>query len=35
MKISIITLFPEIFDPILNTSILKRAQAKNKVEFEL
>lgn len=35
MKISIITLFPEMFDPILNTSILKRAQDKGKVEFEL
>lgn len=35
MKISIITLFPQIFDPILNSSILKRAQAKGKVKFEL
>lgn len=35
MKISIITLFPEVFDPILNTSILKRAQQKGKVDFEL
>ncbi len=35
MKISIITLFPEVFDPILNSSILKRAQAKGKVSFEL
>lgn len=35
MKISIITLFPEVFDPILNTSILKRAQQKGKVKFEL
>lgn len=35
MKISIITLFPEVFNPILNTSILKRAQAKGKIEFEL
>lgn len=34
MKISIITLFPEVFDPILNTSILKRAQQKELVEFE-
>ena len=34
MKISIITLFPEVFD-ILNSSILKRAQAKGKVKFEL
>ncbi len=35
MKISIITLFPEVFDPILNSSILKRAQQKGKVTFEL
>lgn len=35
MKISIITLFPEVFDSILNTSILNRAQQKGKVEFEL
>ncbi len=34
MKISIITLFPEVFDPILSSSILKRAQKKGKVEFE-
>jgi len=35
MKISIITLFPEVFTPILNSSILKRAQKKGLVEFEL
>ncbi|OGE38217.1 tRNA (guanosine(37)-N1)-methyltransferase TrmD [Candidatus Daviesbacteria bacterium RIFCSPHIGHO2_12_FULL_37_11] len=35
MRISIITLFPEVFNPILNASILKRAQAKGKVSFEL
>lgn len=35
MHISIITLFPEVFDPILNSSILKRAQAKGRVTFEL
>lgn len=35
MKISIITLFPEVFEPILNSSILKRAQAKKKVSFEI
>ncbi len=34
MKISIITLFPEVFDPILNSSILKRAQNKGKISFE-
>lgn len=35
MKLTIITLFPEIFDPVLNASILKRAQQKGLVEFEL
>lgn len=35
MKISIITLFPEVFNPILYTSILSRAQKKGLVEFEL
>lgn len=35
MKISIITLFPEVFEPILNASILKRAQKKGLVEYEL
>ncbi len=35
MKISIITLFPEVFEPILKSSILKRAQSKGKVKFEL
>jgi tRNA (guanine37-N1)-methyltransferase len=35
MKISIITLFPEMFDQVLNTSILKRAQQKGKVSFEV
>lgn len=35
MKISIITLFPEVFKPILNTSILLRAQKKGLIEFEL
>ncbi|MDO8619039.1 MAG: tRNA (guanosine(37)-N1)-methyltransferase TrmD [Candidatus Daviesbacteria bacterium] len=35
MKISIITLFPEVFEPVLNSSILKRAQAKDKISFEL
>jgi tRNA (guanine37-N1)-methyltransferase len=35
MKFSIITLFPEVFEPILNSSILKRAQSKGLVEFEL
>ncbi len=35
MKISIITLFPEVFEPTLNSSILKRAQQKKKISFEL
>ncbi len=35
MKFSIVTLFPEVFDPILNSSILKRAQKKGLVEFKL
>ncbi len=35
MRISIITLFPEVFEPILNSSILKAAQLKNKVSIEL
>ncbi len=34
-KISIITLFPEVFEIILNSSILGRAQKKGLVEFEL
>lgn len=35
MKITFITLFPEIYPPLLNFSILKRAQSKNLVEFEV
>lgn len=35
MKITFITLFPEIFPPLLNFSILKRAQQKGLVEFEI
>lgn len=35
MKITFITLFPEIYPPLLNFSILKRAQSKEKVEFEI
>lgn len=34
MKISFITLFPEIYPTLLNFSILKRAQAKGLIEFE-
>lgn len=35
MKISVITLFPEVFGEIINSSILKRAQEKGLVEFEM
>lgn len=35
MKITFITLFPEIYPPLLNFSILKRAQSKEKVQFEI
>lgn len=35
MKITFITLFPEIFPPLLNFSILKRAQSKNLIQFEI
>lgn len=35
MTISIITLFPEVFETYLNTSILGRAQKKGKVIFKL
>lgn len=35
MIISIVTLFPEVFEPILNSSILKRAQTKSKIKFQL
>ncbi len=35
MKISIITLFPEMFDKVLNQSMLWKAQDRGLVEFEL
>ena len=35
MKISILTLFPNMFDGFLNESIIKRAISKNKVEIEI
>lgn len=35
MKITFITLFPEIFPTLLNFSILKRAQSKGKIKFEV
>lgn len=34
MKISVLTLFPEYFDSLLNTSIIKRAKEKDLFEFE-
>jgi len=35
MKIQVITLFPEMFDKVLNTSMLWKAQDKKAVSFEL
>lgn len=35
MIIHILTLFPQVFEPILNTSILKRAQEKDLATFKL
>jgi len=35
MKISILTLFPNMFDGFLNESIIKRAKEKKKVEVEI
>lgn len=35
MKIKIITLFPEIFEPVLNSSMLFKAQHKDLVNFQL
>lgn len=35
MKITILTLFPEIFAPVLNSSILGRAKTKGLVNFEI
>ena len=35
MKISIITLFPSVFEQILNHSIIKRAKEKGLVEFKI
>ena len=34
MKITVLTLFPEYFDALLNTSIIKRAKEKELFEFE-
>lgn len=35
MRIDIITIFPDMFGPILNESIIKRAQAKGRVSIRL
>jgi len=35
MKVQVITLFPEMFGKVLNTSMLWKAQEKNLVEYEL
>ncbi len=35
MKISIVTLFPDMFDKVFNQSMLWKAQDRNLVEFEL
>ena len=32
MKISVLTLFPEYFEPLMTTSILKRAKEKDLFE---
>lgn len=35
MKVQIITLFPEMFEGVLNTSMLRKAQEQKLVEYEL
>ena len=35
MKIQIITLFPEMFEPVLNTSMMWKAQKNGAVEFRI
>jgi len=35
MRIDIITIFPKMFDPVVNESIVKRAQQKGKVKIAL
>lgn len=35
MRIDIITIFPKMFEPVLNESIIKRAQEKSKVKIVL
>ena len=33
LRFDIITIFPKVFDPVLNESIIKRAQAKKKIKI--
>ena len=35
IRFDIITIFPEMFKPVLNASILKRAREKNKVAINI
>ena len=35
MKIDILTLFPEMFEGFINTSIIKRARESKKIEINL
>lgn len=35
MKITVLTLFPDMFPPILNDSIIKRAKENNAIEFDI
>lgn len=35
MKISILTLFPELYQPFINTSLMRRAQEKDLVHFDV
>jgi tRNA (guanine37-N1)-methyltransferase len=35
MNIKVITLFPEMFEPVLNSSMLFKAQQKNLIDYEL
>ncbi|MFA5345098.1 MAG: tRNA (guanosine(37)-N1)-methyltransferase TrmD, partial [Candidatus Omnitrophota bacterium] len=35
MRIDIITIFPKMFEPVLNESIMQRAQDKGKAEFHI
>ncbi len=35
LRLDVITIFPEIFNPIVNESIIKRAQQKKKVKIEV